>query len=535
MNKKKLVWWGTGNIASVLSEEYASEAPEFFIDSDPKKKHTKFMGRDVFLPEQIDDWENIKVIIVTDYDQQIYEQNREKLQRSEVYSYKEYFEKEIEISELLKQRNEFIRAIECGEDENKILFFGDVVSYDRGVCDYLNKMNKQTNNSMILFSEANFITDAYIEKKIAFPYYQLPQMFKKNYVYRGDVAAYVSQEIIEYVNAKEHLHKAAENLRLRHRDMAKNYEFLVCYYAEQCIGKLLEHFKPKVVYLWNKFYAFHLILDSICRNKSIDVRYMEFGVLPGTFAIESEGQMGESFPAVRSEEFNQLPINKQDVLEAKRVVEYIQRKDLNRNIQNDESELGIVKSKLIEKRPIIFYAGQNDFESSLQPYDAHTKKYHSPIYKSTMEGLIDLAELAKKNNWNLIFKPHPIMLKYEDIRTVIPDNVIVVYQCNINRLIDLCDVCVTILSQVSYMSVIRKKATVMLGYHQLRGSGVIYQAFSKEKVWEMIDAAIKNGFMDEQEEYLYKHIARLNKYYLYNDLTDKEVEYGRKLNTYDIL
>lgn len=50
--------------------------------------------------------------------------------------------------------------------------------------------------------------------------------------------------------------------------------------------------------------------------------------------------------------------------------------------------------------------------------------------------------------------------------TIIANNV------DINKLIDLATVCVTILSQAAYVALIREKPVVMLGYNQLKEKAV---------------------------------------------------------------
>ena len=67
----------------------------------------------------------------------------------------------------------------------------------------------------------------------------------------------------------------------------------------------------------------------------------------------------------------------------------------------------------------------------------------------------------------------------------------------------------------------------MLGFNQLRGKDCIYQPDSLENIEKSIQSALTSGFTKNQQLSFKRHIAQLNKYYLFNDCSDKEVQYGR--------
>ncbi len=82
---------------------------------------------------------------------------------------------------------------------------------------------------------------------------------------------------------------------------------------------------------------------------------------------------------------------------------------------------------------------------------------------------------------------------------------------DINELIDVADVVITIVSQCGYISLIRDKATVMLGYSQLRGKKCTYEAFEKRDVEKRIKEAIEKGFTSSQKAAFRKRAAQLLK------------------------
>jgi CDP-glycerol glycerophosphotransferase (TagB/SpsB family) len=189
----------------------------------------------------------------------------------------------------------------------------------------------------------------------------------------------------------------------------------------------------------------------------------------------------------------------------------------------------IVKSKLKPGRPVIFYAGQNDFESGLQPYNENSKKYHSPVFSSSAAAALFLAELCDKNQWNFIYKPHPIMKMFDNNSVTLPASAIEVGLIDINDLIDISDLVITILSTVGYISLIRHKPTLMLGYTQLKDKGCTYQAFSLSLIEDEIKNALQHGFSLNQKQAFTKHIAQMLKYCSYDDYSDRPIRYGRKI------
>jgi len=182
------------------------------------------------------------------------------------------------------------------------------------------------------------------------------------------------------------------------------------------------------------------------------------------------------------------------------------------NPQNNSIEY--IMQKIDKAKPIVFYAGQNDINSNMVPYTEETQKYCSPIFKTSIDAGIYIAELCKKNKWNFVYKPHPMRIKYEE-KSQLPNNTIYVENGNINDLVDISNVVVTILSQTNYISLVRHKPVVMLGYSQAKGKGCTYEAFEKDIIENVIRKALKNGFTEEQEKAFLIHIAQVLKYYLY--------------------
>ncbi|WP_154651771.1 hypothetical protein [Sediminispirochaeta bajacaliforniensis] len=312
--------------------------------------------------------------------------------------------------------------------------------------------------------------------------------------------------------------------------MGKGYpEHFACG-AWQYLNKVVSILEPKGVMMWNGFHAFHHVLRGVCKKREINPFFMEFGSLPGTYVIEQGGQMGESYPARKYREFLNLSVTNEELDSAYKVWAYLYSSRLNRRKQPSNNNINDLKSRLKPGRPIIFYAGQNDYESGFYPYTEQTKEHHSPIFSSSDAAAFFLAELAIKNNWNLVYKPHPMIAKFTN-RNFYHEQVIEIDEIDINELIDLADITVTIFSQTAYVSLIRKKPTVTLGYTQLRGKGCTYEAFDRNLVENTLIEALEKGFTSEQHTAFAKHIAQMLHYSLLSDKYSHEtMSYGANID-----
>lgn len=411
--------------------------------------------------------------------------------------------------------------------KEKIIIAGAIANFDKGTCNYVNKMAEILNKTeFVLLSEAN---PKATEEKICFSTIMVPEfLYKDKFV--SVTGCICSKKIKKIVKNKKHLMWAVDNMLERHKNMELDYAYLWSYYAELYIRKALTILSPKYILLWNEFYAYHHIFKAVCKELNIKIYYLEFGSLPGTFSIECLGQMGESFPGKKNKEFMKFPLKKNDISEAINVLDYMKNSKINRNIQPINNNINSIKSRLKKDRPTILYAGVNDYESGLFPYTENTQKYHSPYIKSSYEGAKIIAEIAKRNNWNFIYKPHPRIEIISPSNTYdFDENVIIANSVDINEVIEVSDVIVTILSQVSYTALINEKATVMLGYTQLKGKGCCYEAFSEDQLESSLVKAIKNGMTKEQKEAFIKHVAQMLKYNLYDDLNPREIRYGQEI------
>lgn len=415
------------------------------------------------------------------------------------------------------------------QSNNKVLICGAMIAFDKGLSNFLNTWYFYQKD-LILLSEVTAQYRRYTKERMKIPFICTPHMLAKEMVIH-QMSIPVSNDMIDQISCKNYLQEAVENMSVRYMDLGNGYSIAWCYYAYKYIKKLLLIAKPRCVVLWNEFYTFHTIFKGICQEMNIPLRYMEFGCIPGTICLEEYGQQGESLVTKKYKQFNKKIISSEEMEYADKVINYLFRTRLNRNKQPNAYIEYQKLTKYVSGRQTIVYIGQNDYEAGICPYSKKTRRDHSPIFEDTLEALEYLALMCIKNNWNLVFKPHPMMeiLKHNEYQHL--NSISVVSNVDINSVVDFADVIVTLFSQVAYISLIRNTPVVLMGYMQLTGKKCTYEVYKKHKIEKMLRKAVCIGYTKEQRKYFVKHVAQLLKYYLYDDLTKKEIQFGQKISS----
>ena len=281
--------------------------------------------------------------------------------------------------------------------------------------------------------------------------------------------------------------------------------------------------------LWHAFNGVSMAVAELCQWVSIPSVYAHLGHLPGTIAFDAGGQMAESWVSTESERFRSLAVSDAELESATAYLKAVRIEKADRKPQTAE---GSIAEQVAECRKdykkIIFYAGQNDYRSGFAPKSLANAELHSPFFSSTRDAALHLAGLAEKNNWLVLFKPHP---NYEqDFRNdenEFGDHVKVVAGANIFECILLSDVTVTIVSDVSYLALIHGRPVVLLGNTPLGGKGCAYEISGRSDVEAKVDRAIQEGLSSAQEKNWELHAAQLLKYYLFAFDESTEGRIGR--------
>ena len=216
-----------------------------------------------------------------------------------------------------------------------------------------------------------------------------------------------------------------------------------------------------------------------------------------------------------------MPNSRKDVLN------YLYEKKSNRNVQADSTEaLASLKTQLKPNRPIVVFYTMFDYECFLVPWTDKNKKERSPIFSSSLDATKLLMEMSEKNDWNLIIKYHPIFRIYQRKLEYGQHHAIILEDFNVNDLLDISDVTVTLYSQISFESLIRGKPVVLLGYNQMKGQGCAYECYDKEKIESTIIKALEQGYTERQRNKFELLSTRMMKKYMYDDLSERDIRWG---------
>lgn len=269
---------------------------------------------------------------------------------------------------------------------------------------------------------------------------------------------------------------------------------------------------PRTAIIWNAFHPLSRAAALAAKICDIPVYYAEYGLLPGTVSIDARGQMGESSLCTDPEPFNRLPVTETDLNNASRTLTYLYDTGLNRRQQANPKAVASKIEAAAKGRPKVLFAGHNDFASGMIPYDDTARRCHSPFFASSDEAGKHMSEIAAEEDWLLVVKPHPFNLGSNTVTD--GANSLVLGDENINACIDACDVVVTVLSQVSYVAMIREKPVVMIGRNQIVQSGAVYSAGSVHAIPSAVSTALKEGVTEEKRLRWHEHVARLVSSYL---------------------
>ena len=290
-----------------------------------------------------------------------------------------------------------------------------------------------------------------------------------------------------------------------------------CLVPADHIQQFIQQEQAALCILWHQFNGIAYALAEHCERLAVPVLYAHLGPLPGTITFEAGGQMAESWVCRENARFVELPVTEQDLEIADRYIKFVREMRSDRKIQLTDRPIEPVTTDLRTRSSgLIFYAGQNDFRTGMAPRSLPHATEHSPFFDDTYDALAALAKVAAERNWGVIFKPHPNIpaVTENQIRTI-PDNVALVEHANIFECILETDVTITVLSSTAYLSLIHNRPVVLLGRMSLSGKGCVYEATSRENIGDVINAALTNGFTDEQKQHWRKHTAQLIRHYLF--------------------
>lgn len=432
-----------------------------------------------------------------------------------------------------KNQNSIIKRIQSETDEKINLLqeenFGMVNtllmgSIPQNLSGFFNQLNRKC-NLHICFIASGFIK---IPTCFEFPCIAGPFYFSLGGFDRQNENIKPPQHIKDEVDKRSVLQKLEKRLILK--GYSKGVACLMAYEIYRYYAEVFKKISPKFIMVWNHWGINSVVPRDIAEHIGIPVLSLERGFVEGTIMASWCGY-GLDIVNTKPTMFREMEVSLCELEHAKKVCHFLEDSSVNRYKQPQNNKLVTIKEKLEGKEKNILIVGSFDIENPAFPLDENTRELYSPIFGESIEMVQYISKIAKKYKWNIIYKPHPLMDKINPKVSTIARKYGAMYvkDVDIYELINIVDVVVCMVSSVSYISLIRGKPVVSLAYTTLREKGCCYEVNKIDEIEKVIDVAINHGMTEEQHNNFIKHVAQINKYYYYDDLSVRPIRYGRQM------
>lgn len=508
---KKLVYWGIGRIGKKCMEYFDDKHPQFLIDSHCTDKEYK--GIPIYNPRDIKNWNELYIVITIADSALIKEFLTQKklVEGADFQEFRDFFDIRNEKAEenIERLRN----TVKKNRDlRNRTLIFAMPFTIRQSDI-LINFLRKYANTEKcILVHDLGFISEKKASEQLGFPAFRAAKMSNWNIRdkenCKDDVLEITDLNTeektwIESLNCRKHISNETENLI----NMQQEYQYL---------KTIIAIFKPRNMIIWGCWAYNSYMLGHICKMSRIPCGYMEHGWIPGTYQFDPIGIAGQSRCA------GQLnPEIDFDGLKIKRIKKYIVDNMLDSGeFQFSPSDEEQIRS-IDRSKKIVFLVGMDDLGMGINPVSDYWKEFVSSVVSSTGEAFEYIKKICLKHNWNFIFKPHPGNDAY-----MYEPNDCIFHDIQIDRLIKIADVIVSISSAVNYKTLLYGKPLVQIGTTCLSRKNCCYETASKEQIEENLVAALENGMTNQQIYNFDTHLAMLLDNYLWDDLSERSIRYG---------
>ncbi len=225
--------------------------------------------------------------------------------------------------------------------------------------------------------------------------------------------------------------------------------------------------KDDIYILWGKPQSSYQLLFSYLKKYDIPYFIVEYGELPGTIALSSNGIFGEYFTKETWEEFEKKPILENEISNARTVLEKIKQNQIS--IKSYENNMFFLMkyfwehSVQLENRPKIIYVNGSELFAS---------GYYHGRWGVDREGKNPNKMLLEKvvkhfgSEYMIMYKEHPMTMKSNTGSLLLQSDFPTVNFINgfsIHDTLDISDLVITLPSKVVITSLLYGKPTFVLG------------------------------------------------------------------------
>lgn len=527
---RQIAYWGVGKVCQKILQSYEEFKPDFFIDKYCREK--AMCGKMIKHPSEITDWSNIYVIITC-------LQYEEIGQELKSYGLKETIDFDsfrallgYDNLNVLKGIDNVRNKVNANPDlKSRILIMGHVWDnrnpkvlahfYSQYVKD------KGENGYVLLARLGGEMSEEEAISEVGFEVIDKPTICNWSghapEQLRWGIAnnPELTNEECQWIDVLESIKLGDNGKELETRKVTES----IYYYYREIINLL----EPKGIVIWGGWQREAYILKHLAEKNNIPYGFMEHGWVPGTIQFDKGGIAGQS-------EY----VRKPDVME--KISTHISSEDVRRickfaidlkldtsNFTESEVEEEILDS-IDDNIKTIFLVGMDDYNMAMNPASDYWRRYVSSVVDSTQQAFELLEKECIKNNWNLIYKPHPCRDNLNDQTTDDQkQHAYIFYKLSVDRLIEKADVVVSISSAVEYKALMYGKPLVQMGKSSLTGQGCSYEIVSTTEVGTKMKEAVNLGMTELQKENFEVFVAKLLDNYLWDDLSERSLRYGRTI------
>lgn len=508
VHKQKIVYWGTGRICKYCLEQHSEYSPIFFIDSRPKGE--TFWGKPVKTMNEITDWSEYYIVIVIS--SVIETTNIQKYLRSkglhngkDFCTYREMFGcTQPTVEESIEYIKGYIK--EHQEIMNSVMLVTQLIDF-QSFRNFLQQYLKYRKN-YVIFTNLKVLSSEKATEKYNCPIFYSPKSGDINNREKKELTEEEYNWLVELANRK--------NSDDREKDFKDSIELYSYYKA------VIKCIRPSKIIVWGNWNRDSYILGHLADSYNIPCGYLEYGWIPGTFQRDPRGISGQSEYAVNSRMFDEIEI--ENVYDIEQIKQYVIKHKLDTRTFIDTEKDYTALLRIDKTKKTVFFVGMDDCGMKMNSKDVYWKTYVSNIVSSSEEALGLLVGLCKKNNWNLVFKPHPgnpIPLSDTSF-----EGVTVIQDMQIDKLIEMADVVVSITSAVDYKVLMYGKPLVQLGITTLLGKDCTYIVLERNLLEEQLVLALKNGMTQKQVRNFNRLLQILLQRYLWDDMSERTLRYG---------
>lgn len=281
------------------------------------------------------------------------------------------------------------------------------------------------------------------------------------------------------------------------RDIDPSYEYELSLIVKKAYTFWHAEFdrnKPSYVLVWGSTCPMSRLHIHLCNQLNIPYLVLERGHFPKSIGVDTFGQFshGGSQRLFSPSFFDSNYYNA--------ISEWIRDNDetpyAHKNKHSVEEDLSLQNK--IKGKEVILFIGVNDDGSGISYSSENVLERHSTSYHSSFSALEDLIIILDKLDGCaiLLVKPHPADKKitYYD-----REDVVVLSDYNINHLISISDVCVTLSTTSIARCLFEQKPLLTLCETEVSGKNIAYECSDAHSLLTALRVAIsKEGFEDKK-------------------------------------